>query len=361
MFLSLFNIAGDNDGEDRSHRNFILRQPRLKISNLSSSSGNGSNGVSDSTDIPLGLFSFTSSSSSSNNRLPFIHDSSATNSLLFKPFGGVAGVTTTASAGINALSGLTTACDICKVQTTSASQISKKFSAHNCEACRKFISKMLKKSSTSAAVSPLACVRGDGGCDISADKGKDRCSACLLKSCLRNYNLPLKFRLKLHLLLPQAMKIADKAQLDGFHKRIKNSSMSLTATVPAAAAATSTTAVVGVTATSPTPLSGSTGTTTNSVSHESNNLFSAAVHSTTNKILVDKDTVGDDTMTATSTITVPFKGIGTKSVSLPNPLAENNLKFGSQPPIKPNVVIDKPIILSPKVLKEAIDNEQVSC
>lgn len=306
--------GGDNDGEDRSQRQFILRQPRLKISTLSSSNngggGSGGSGAGDSIDIPMGPFTFTSSS-----RLSF--DSSAAG-LLFKPFGGAAAVANGGSNGIT-----TTACDICKVQTTSASQISKKFSAHNCEACRKFISKMLKKSSISATVTPLACVRGsDGGCDISGEKGKDRCNACLLKSCLRTYNLPLKFRLKLHLLLPQAMKIADKAQLDGFHKRIKSSTAAAATTVAA------------------------TGT-----SGESNNLFTAAVHSTNNKILLEKDDAADEPS---------FKSISTKSVSLPNPLAENNLKFGSQPPIKPNLVIDKPIIMSPKVLKEAIENEQVS-
>lgn len=327
--IILFSVSGDNDGDgDRSHRQFVLRQPRLKISTLSSSNGNSMGGINEQApDIPLGLFSFTS-----NNRLQF--DASTTNSSLFKPFSGVV------TAGINALSGLVTACDICKVQNVSTSQITKKFSAHNCEACRKFISKMLKKSSTSAPITPLACVSGDGGCDISADKGKNRCSACLLKSCLRTYNLPLKFRLKLHLLLPQAMKIADKAKLDGFHKRIKNSSAPPTSNV-----------------------SSSTSVTTNNNqvitgTNDSNNLFTAAVHSATNKIVLEKNDTGNE-LSSSSSVTVPFKGINTKSVSLPNPLAENNLKFGSQPPIKPNVVIDKPIILSPKVLKEAIDNEQV--
>lgn len=196
---------------------------------------------------------------------------------------------------------------MCKVQVTSPSQISKKFGVFNCEACKKFISKMLKKgTSSSSSAHKVSCVRGDDNCTISSDKGKERCSACLLKSCLRTYTkLPFKFRVRLHKLLPHILKAQDKAQLDGFAKKLKS----------------------------------------NNCNNESNNLFTAAVHSVNNKILVEKDEES-------------FKSI-TKSISLPNPLAENNLKFGSQPTIKPNI-IDKPMIMSPKVLKESTDNEQVS-
>lgn len=306
------------DGDDRaSQRPFVLRQPRLKIS---SSIMADAGGVDSAAIMPSGPFSFVTGSASpigANKKVNFDGTPS-----IFSTSGATFG-----SAAVST----TFACDVCKVPNTPASQISRKFGAYNCEACRKFISKMSKKSTASSAgVNPVTCARGDGNCVISSDKGKDRCAACLLKSCLKTYNLPLKFRLKLHLLLPHAMKIADKAQLDGFHKKIKS-----TANAAAAAAAVVASSVVP----------------------ESSNLFATAVHSTNSKILVDKTETTDAAGVAGST--EPFKSISTKSISLPNPLAENNPKFGSQPAIKPTI-IDKPIIMSPKVLKEAVENEQVS-
>lgn len=302
----------------------ILRQPRLKFTTSSGSL------TPNLLDIPAGPFSFGGNSTigSNNNgsisgvKTIFEHQTTGTtttstnNASLFRTT-----TTTTTAFGTcnNNSSNLNShLCAVCKVQTTSSSQISKKFGVYNCEACRKFISKMLKKGTSSSSTSsssssrvhaPVSCIRGDGNCSITYEKGKERCSACMLKSCLRTYTkLPLKFRHRIHLLLPHSLRAQDKAQLDGCQKKSKSSVASNT---------------------------------------DSSNLFATAVHSTNNKILVgDKEEEESFNKKSIS-----------KSISLPNPLAENNSKFGSQLTIKPNIVgMDKPIIMSPKVLKETTEN-----
>uniref|UniRef100_A0A336LN15 CSON013826 protein n=1 Tax=Culicoides sonorensis TaxID=179676 RepID=A0A336LN15_CULSO len=285
---------GDGDA-DRNQRQVILRQPRLKFT---TSSGSLSTNL---IDIPAGPFSYGGIGSNNGNNTIF--DSQTTNTSLFRTSTG-----TTTAFGIcnNNSSNLNNhICAVCKVQTLSSSQISKKFGVYNCEACRKFISKMLKKgmsSSSSSKVHPVSCLRGDGNCSITYEKGKERCSACMLKSGLRTYTkLPLKFRHRIHMLLPHSLRAQDKAQLDGCHKKSKSSSS------------------------------------------ESNNLFTTAAHSTNNKILVGDNKEDEESFTT--------KSISSKSISLPNPLAENNSKFGSQPIIKPNIVV-------PKVLTETTENEK---
>ncbi|XP_063697206.1 histone-lysine N-methyltransferase trithorax [Culicoides brevitarsis] len=317
--------SGDADSE-RNQQKVILRQPRLKFTTGSSLTPN-------LLDIPAGPFSFGSIGSSNNGSISIFDQ---TNASLFRTSSTTTPATTTSSSSSTTAFGLCNnnssnlnshLCAVCKVQTTSSSQISKKFGVYNCEACRKFISKMLKKgtsssssssTSSSSRVQPVSCIRGDGNCNITYEKGKDRCSACMLKSCLRTYTkLPLKFRHRIHLLLPHSLRAQDKAQLDGCQKKSKS---------------------------------------------ESSNLFATAVHS--NKILVgDKEEEESATTTTTTPVAATTSFSNAKKsiskISLPNPLAENNSKFGSQLTIKPNIGgIDKPSIMSPKVLKEATENQE---
>ncbi|XP_078033510.1 histone lysine N-methyltransferase trithorax [Augochlora pura] len=97
----------------------------------------------------------------------------------------------------------------------------RKFGIHSCESCRKFISKMIKRQacakSTNSTLPILQCHKGDGLClvppvvrsqqwNLMRCVYKARCPACLLKMCLKCYNIPSSLRMSLNALLPPMMR-----------------------------------------------------------------------------------------------------------------------------------------------------------
>ncbi|CAH1955673.1 unnamed protein product [Acanthoscelides obtectus] len=94
----------------------------------------------------------------------------------------------------------------------------RKFNIYSCESCRKFISKMIKRSScgNKNAQSPLVCQKGQGMCHVSSVVRsqqrklskcayKARCSACWLKMCLRTFHMPSSLKQGLTMMLPKDM------------------------------------------------------------------------------------------------------------------------------------------------------------
>ncbi|CAH0561809.1 unnamed protein product [Brassicogethes aeneus] len=97
----------------------------------------------------------------------------------------------------------------------------RKFNIFSCESCRKFISKMIKRSSCGKGIStPLVCLKGQGTCHVPPIVRsqqwklircayKARCPACWLKLCLRSFEIPINLKHGLSQLLPQNMKGPD--------------------------------------------------------------------------------------------------------------------------------------------------------
>lgn len=92
----------------------------------------------------------------------------------------------------------------------------RKFNIYSCEACRKFILKMIKRQSCSDAPT-LACHTGQGMCHIPAmiamsqrkllrPASTSRCPACWLKLCLRSFQIPTNLKTGLSTLLPESMR-----------------------------------------------------------------------------------------------------------------------------------------------------------
>nr|CAI5846886.1 unnamed protein product [Callosobruchus analis] len=94
----------------------------------------------------------------------------------------------------------------------------RKFNIYSCESCRKFISKMIKRSSCGNmnAQSPLTCHKGQGMCHVSSVVRsqqrklskcayKARCPACWLKMCLRMFHMPSSLKQGLTMMLPKDM------------------------------------------------------------------------------------------------------------------------------------------------------------
>ncbi|KAJ6635818.1 Histone-lysine N-methyltransferase trithorax [Pseudolycoriella hygida] len=189
-----------------------------------------------------------------------------------------------------------TLCGVCGTLSTLSKPLhqSRKFGINSCGACRKFISKSIKKlaaSSGSTSTNVLQCHKNDGTCIISPlHKGNHpkRCHACWLKKCIKAFQVPSGLRSKLMSTLPTNMRETDtlghKAMLSPFslHKS-EGSSM---------------------------------------------NIFSTLSSGSTRMLSWPQESNGD----------TDFK------TKLSNPLVENNSTFGSTPLIKPTIA-EKPVIM----------------
>ncbi|XP_030371123.1 histone-lysine N-methyltransferase trithorax isoform X2 [Scaptodrosophila lebanonensis] len=212
------------------------------------------------------------------------------------------GLLTSASAATSPV------CAVCSaaINSKDAPQ-SRKFGVTACEVCRKFISKMTKKSisahtgSSSTATQQLQCKGSeDGICSVHSLKNqaknfkklyKERCTACWLKKCLVVFQLPAGHKSRLGAILPANMlkqvEKCDSVQKDDKSMELLSPTGSLRFSVA--------------------PMSSSPSTTGTTIKWKSN------------------------ADTAVNSIKA-------------NPLAENNLTFGSTPLLRP-AILEKPLFL----------------
>ncbi|RZF40075.1 hypothetical protein LSTR_LSTR002478 [Laodelphax striatellus] len=91
----------------------------------------------------------------------------------------------------------------------------RKFGLWSCESCRKFVSRMIQFEC------PVTCINGDGSCKIMNEESsivwekckkdvmkeiKSRCRACWLLLCIKYYQMPVNFKVKLNKSLPDYMR-----------------------------------------------------------------------------------------------------------------------------------------------------------
>ncbi|XP_075145916.1 histone lysine N-methyltransferase trithorax [Haematobia irritans] len=239
---------------------FILRQPRLQFGSLSTAASKSGNSNATSTNnsstnstavtaaaaaalsasLPKSLLQAISSSSasasssnnstvnSSNSSLTasMLGNTSATSSSVNGPptysLNGTSSLKTNVNTSSSSLSPSSILCVVCSspIHTKNLPQASK-YGQLSCEYCRKFISKIAKKSlaiKNSATNKPIIpqC-KGDGNCIIlPLNKGihiknfkklyKERCGLCWLKKCLNTLQLP---KVRLNALIPVLNAVAN--------------------------------------------------------------------------------------------------------------------------------------------------------
>ncbi|XP_037040768.1 histone-lysine N-methyltransferase trithorax isoform X2 [Bradysia coprophila] len=192
-----------------------------------------------------------------------------------------------------------TLCGVCGTFSTLSKPLhqSRKFGINSCGACRKFISKTIKKlaaSSGSTSTNVLQCHKNDGTCIISpTNKGNHpkRCHACWLKKCIKAFQVPSGLRSKLMATLPANMRESDSMN----HKTIIS------------------------------PFSLHKSSEMSSI-----NMFSTLSASSNRMLSWPQESSGES----------EFK----TKLSLSNPLVENNSTFGSTPLMKPTIA-EKPVIM----------------
>ncbi|XP_017023747.1 histone-lysine N-methyltransferase trithorax [Drosophila kikkawai] len=233
--------------------------------------------------------------------------------------GGGGGALTVSTFG--ALAGQSSSPSSCAVCSTTVKEMTqaRKYGVVACDVCRKFISKMTKKSisatsssananaasSSSTSHQPqqpqqLQCKGSEGTtCIFHSGKSqlknfkklyKERCLACWLKKCLNSFQLPAAHRSRLGAILPAGMRPETNPRED----KISTELLSPTGSLRFAASSTS---------------SASASTSNSGVKWKSN----------------------PDSASALPTIKA-------------NPLAENNVTFGSTPLLRP-AILEKPLFL----------------
>ncbi|XP_017046983.1 histone-lysine N-methyltransferase trithorax isoform X2 [Drosophila ficusphila] len=279
-----FSSFGSLKPSSSATGSFVLRQPRLQFQ----------------ADSKSGPFGSATTSQLSPSAIP-----TSANSLAVSSFGSLASPGTSSSTG-----GTPTpsACSVCSA-VISSKEVgqARKFGVVACEVCRKFISKMTKKSisanSSSANASSgsqqLQCKGGEGtACSIQATKSqlknfkrfyKDRCTACWLKKSMIAFQLPAAHRSRLSAILPPGMRVETSPRDD-----------------------------------KSTELLSPTGSVR----------FTASTSSTSSSVVASSS--------------VKWKSSGDSTSALPsiksNPLAENNVTFGSTPLLRP-AILEKPLFL----------------
>ncbi|KAH8283780.1 hypothetical protein KR054_001096 [Drosophila jambulina] len=256
-------------------------------------------------------------------RLQFQADSKLGPSAIpMTPAAGVGALTVSTFGTLAGQSGSSNACAVCSTTVKDVIQ-ARKYGVAACDVCRKFISKMTKKSisanSSSAnanAVSTLTnqqqqqqqqlqqlqCKGSEGNtCSFHSGKSqlknfkklyKERCLACWLKKCLISFQLPVAHRSRLSAILPAGMRPEANPRED----KISTELLSPTGSLRFAASSVSTS-------------SASASTSTSGVKWKSS----------------------PDSTSALPTIKA-------------NPLAENNVTFGSTPLLRP-AILEKPLFL----------------
>ncbi|XP_065166058.1 LOW QUALITY PROTEIN: histone-lysine N-methyltransferase trithorax-like [Atheta coriaria] len=91
----------------------------------------------------------------------------------------------------------------------------RKFNIFSCESCRKFISKLIKRTTITNTTATLNCLKGQGLCHVPPNvrsqmhkfnqQYNSRCPACWLKLCLRSFQIPMALKTSLTQLLPKYM------------------------------------------------------------------------------------------------------------------------------------------------------------
>ncbi|XP_055679085.1 histone-lysine N-methyltransferase trithorax [Lutzomyia longipalpis] len=277
----------------------ILRQPRLQFSTgtiiSSSTSTNSAASTSNATTSTMmeKTFSFNVNSNSIKNSISSSHSVSLPSS--------------------SALSSMTSStCGICgTISSCRYAQKCRKFGINSCEACRKFISKMIKKLAASSGnhcqSNPMQCSKGDGTCTLQPmPRGghlktlkmalKERCQACWLKRCIKSFQIPSGPKARLIATLPVTMRDVD-------------------------------TNIVGI-------------STKFSIKRETENQSNMNIFS---------NPPNTDRM-----LDIEFKT--TKTLPFSNPLVENNATFGSTPLVVPTIT-EKPMIMvhSPPHVRNTVE------
>ncbi|XP_002031219.2 histone-lysine N-methyltransferase trithorax isoform X1 [Drosophila sechellia] len=262
--------------------NFVLRQPRLQFQ-------------ADNQQAP---FTAPKACPTSPSAIP-----KPANSLATSSFGSLA------STSSSTVTPTTSACSICSAVVSSKEVAqARKYGVVACDVCRKFFSKMTKKSisansstanTSSGSQQYLQCKGSEGSpCSIHSAKSqlknfkkfyKDRCTACWLKKCMISFQLPAAHRSRLSAILPPGMR-GESASREEKSAELLSPTGSLRFTSTASSSSPS---VVAST----------------SVKWKSS---------------------GDSTSALTSI--------------KPNPLAENNVTFGSTPLLRP-AILEKPLFL----------------
>ncbi|XP_059612244.1 histone-lysine N-methyltransferase trithorax-like [Phlebotomus argentipes] len=288
----------------------ILRQPRLQFSTgmIISSSASSNSTASTSNSTPTSTMSMMEKTFSFNLNGNSIKNSISSHSVSLP----------TSSA----LSMTSSTCGICgTVSSCRYAQKCRKFGINCCEACRKFISKMMKKLAASSGVNcqsgPMQCTKSDGTCTLQPlpRSGhvktmkmtlKERCHACWLKRCIKSFQLPSGLKSRLIATLPVAMRDFEPNN-------------------------------VGV-------------SSKFSIKRESDNQNSMNIFS---------NPPNTDRM-----LDIEFKT--TKSLPFSNPLVENNTTFGSSPLVvptiseKPVIMVHSPSIAAPEEGKQDSANRKSS-
>ncbi|XP_037729808.1 histone-lysine N-methyltransferase trithorax isoform X1 [Drosophila subpulchrella] len=279
-----FSSFGSLKSNSSTGGSFVLRQPRLQFQ----------------ADSKPGPFAVAKAGPTSPSAIP-----TPANSLAVSSFGTLANPSTSSTIGTLTPS----ACSVCSAAVSSKEVAqARKYGVVACDVCRKFISKMTKKSisanSSSANASSgiqqqLQCKGSEGlTCSIHSAKSqlknfkkfyKDRCTACWLRKCMISFQLPAAHRSRLGAMLPPGMRGETSGREDKSTELL-----------------------------SPT---GSLRFTSSASSTSSSVVASTSV----------KWKSSGDTASALTSI---------KS----NPLAENNVTFGSTPLLRP-AILEKPLFL----------------
>lgn len=199
-------------------------------------------------------------------------------------------------------------CAICSsVSPAAFSHQSRKYGVNSCDTCRKFISKTVKRLAVASSENSLLsggvqCKNDEGQCQINASARsarsykaalKERCPACWLKRCIQTYRLPSELRQKIVSTLPSNLRPSDA-----------NNSFAPNAFSQKAE-----------------PMDSSSNS----------NIFANSLNACRRIMLWPKEAGTESEFRTFSSLT--------------NPLAENNVKFGSSPQIVPTI-LEKPVIMA---------------
>ncbi|XP_017076694.2 LOW QUALITY PROTEIN: histone-lysine N-methyltransferase trithorax [Drosophila eugracilis] len=196
-----FSSFGSVKSNSSAGGSFVLRQPRLQFQ----------------VDNKPGPFTAVKACPTSPSAIP-----TPANSLSGSTFGTLS----TPSASLTIGTSTPSACSVCSAAVSSKEVTqTRKYGVVACDVCRKFISKMTKKSisasssnaTTSSGIQQqLQCKGSEGStCSIHSTKSqlknfkkfyKDRCTACWLKKCMISFQLPAAHRSRLGSILPPGMR-----------------------------------------------------------------------------------------------------------------------------------------------------------
>lgn len=222
---------------------------------------------------------------------------------------------------------LTDTCQVCQSQLPT-NPIIPRHGVTSCEICLKFVSGFIRKIKSSETPTPVQCKTNNGNCAIQPVIRKNRkhsrkslegnCTACWLKRCLASYRISNGNRDRLNKLLPESMRNIELKMPSPFS--IKSEMLS--------------------------------------------DLHGSASKSSIFTSLLTRPTFGSRLPQWPSTSTMSHSDHNEteiKSIKLlppTNPLAENNVKFGSSPSIRPTV-LEKPLIMVPQSVVE-VNREKAS-